>query len=199
MKTFLLILLGLSLGSGLTLIVLQERFIRERRRLLSLGESQRAKASQASLAVLTKQWEQKYQLQGEDLQACQGQLAALAANPPQAPETPQAAIEDAIPRPLHEQLLGEKAAEIDRLTAERDELSQQASQQTIRQQEEITELQGQIERFTNEISQLKRQVELMTDNDFLLLGQPGGHMLPGSVVRAFIKGQHRSQGSPQPR
>lgn len=193
MKTVLFILLGLCLGTGLTLIALQERFVRERRRLLSLGEAQRAKASQTALAVLTKQWEQKYQQQGEELQACQGQLTVLTTNPPQAP------AEDSIARPLHDKLLGERDAEIDRLTAERDELHRQTSQQSSQHQEEIDKLQGQIHGLTNEVTLLKREVELISDNDFLLLGQPGGHMLPGSVVRAFIKGQRKSQASPQRR
>jgi hypothetical protein len=188
MKTILYILLGLSLGAGLTLIVLQERFVRERRRLLALGESQRAKDSQAAMAVLNKQWEQKYQQQAEEMQACQAQLAVIEMSPA-VPGQAEIAL-----RQEHERLLLEKNAALDRLTAEQ----QSFRQQWAGQQEEIKDLQGQLTFLTGEIERLKGEKVLLTDDDFLLLGQPGGHLLPGSVVRAFIKGPHLPQTSSQP-
>lgn len=178
-KSILYVCLGLSLGSGLTLITLQERFVRERRRLLAMGESQRSKAAQAAVAVVNKQWEQKYQEQEEELHACQAQLAAAAEVNP-APIN----LEEFITRSEHEQLIAEKNAELGRLAAEHKTLTSHLT----RHQEEINELHGQIAFLTGEIARLEEERKSIPDDDFLILGQPGGHMLPGSVVRAFIKG-----------
>ena len=178
MKSILYILLGLSLGSGLTLIVLQERFVRERRRLLAMGESQRAKAAQAAVAVLTKQWEQKGQQQAEELQAYQAQLATVEESPtPIDPEEYLARIE-------HEQLIHEKNFELGRLVAEHKTMVNRLTEH----QGEITELHGQIIFLKGEITRLEEEKKRIPTDDFLVLAPPGGHLLPGAVVRAFIKG-----------
>lgn len=173
MKTFLYILLGLSLGSGLTLIAIQERFMRERRRLLAMGESQRAKAAEVAESILNKQWESKFQQQAEELQACQAQLATAGPCP-----TPGIDAEECVLRSEHEQLLHEKNLELARLTTENTTLVHHLDSH----QEKINDLHDQLAR-------LEEEKKLVPDDDFLLLGQPGGHLLPGSVVRAFIKGR----------
>lgn len=178
-KTSLFILLGLCLGSGLTLIALQERFVRERRRLLAMSESQRTKSAHAAVAVSTKQWEQKCQQLEEDLHAVQTQLAFAEANPP--PIDPK----EFVPRSEHERLIQEKNSELTRLTADHKMIASQLT----KDQEEINELQAQIAFLGGEVSRLERaKTDVSVDDDFLLLGPPGGHLLPGSVVRAFIKG-----------
>ena len=177
-KTILYIFLGLSLGSGLTLIALQERFVRERRRLLAMGESQRSKAAQAAVAVLNKQWEQKCQQQAEELQACQAQLAIVEASPPPNDH------EEVIARNEHERLIHEKNFELSRLASEHKNMTIHLASH----QEEIRELHGQITFLEGEIARLEDERKGLPDDDFLVLGPPGGHMLPGSVVRAFIKG-----------
>lgn len=177
-KSILFVCLGLSLGSGLTLISLQERFVRERRRLLAMGESQRSKAAQAAVAVVNKQWEQKYQEQEEELQACQAQLAATEVSP--APID----LGEFIARSEHERLIAEKNVELGRLATEHKTITNHLT----KHQEEIKELHGQITFLTGEIARLEEEKKRLPDDDFLILGQPGGHLLPGSIVRAFIKG-----------
>ncbi len=189
MKAILYILLGLSLGSGLTLIALQERFIRERRRLLGLGESQRAKDAQAAVAVLNKQWEQKCQQQADELEAYQARLAAVEASPP------PVASDEFIECSEHDRLIHEKNTEISRLAAEVKTIGSHLASHQV----EVGDLHGQITFLKGEIARLeeeKKHIEenkRIPDDDFLLLGQSGGHLLPGSVVRAFIKGHQDRQ------
>ena len=189
MKALLYILLGASLGSGLTLIALQERFIRERRRLLSLGESQRATATQAAVALLNKQWEQKCKQHTDELQECQSRLAA--AETPSETPSPIAHQDpgDLIDKNEHERLLHEKDVEVDRLAAEHKTMAHHLASH----QEEIKDLHGQITFLKGEIAKLEEERKHLpaADNDFLVLGQAGGHLLPGSVARAFIKGHKR--------
>lgn len=177
-KTILYVFLGLSLGSGLTLLALQERFVRERRRLLAIGESQRAKSAQAAVTVSNKQWEQKCQEQAAELRACQEQLAAVEAIP--APID----LAEYILRTEHERLIHEKNTELSRLAAEHKTIATHLSSR----QEEIKELDEHITYLKGEITRLQEEKKNLPDDDFLLLGQPGSHLLPGSVVRAFIKG-----------
>lgn len=177
-KTILYVFLGLSLGSGLTLIALQERFVRERRRLLAIGESQRSKSAQAAVTVLNKQWEQKCQQQAEELLACQTQLAAIEPSPPPIDLT------EFISRSEHERLIHEKNTELSRLAAEHKTMATHLASH----QEEVKELHDHISFLKGEISRLEEAQKSLPDDDFLLLGQPGSHLLPGSVVRAFIKG-----------
>ena len=177
MKAILYILLGLSLGSGLTLIALQERFIRERRRLLAMGESQRAKAAQAAVAVLNDQWEQKCQQQAEELGKCQAKLTAVEASPP---IDRDAFIECS----EHDRLINEKNSEISRLAAEIKTIGSHLANNQV----EVSDLLGQVTFLKGEIAKLEEEKRHIPDDDFLMLGQSGGHLLPGSVVRAFIKG-----------
>lgn len=179
MKVFLYILLGLSLGSGLTLIALQERFIRERRRLLAMGESQLAQAAQALAEAKEKRAEELGRLT-QDLAECRGRLAIADSRPPIDPE-------GLIDRDEHDRLLREREAEISRLATENLTLADHLA----RQQGESADLNGQITFLKGELGRVEAEKAARPDpdDDFLLLGQPGGHLLPGAVVRAFIKGR----------
>ncbi len=183
MKALLYILLGLSLGSGMALIALQERFIRERRRLLALGESQRATATQAAVALVNKQWEQKCKQHTDDLQELRARLEATETPGPLAPED----LENLVDKGEHERLLHEKNLALDRLAAENKALASHLANH----QEEIKDLHGQITFLKGEIAKLEEEKKHLpaADDDFLFLGQ--GSLLPGSVARAFIKGHQR--------
>jgi len=216
MKAILYILLGFSLGTGLTLIALQERFLRERRRLLALGESYRAKGDEA-LDELNKKWDQDCRQHREALQACQEQLTTLAAVPPSAPP------DEYISRLDHERLVQEKNTELSRLASDikgtadliegqRKEINELQGQIALlqgdiarregtdstapaeliaRHQQELDALHGQLAALQAEVSCLEktRTEQPPLNDDFILLGAPNGHLLPGSVVRAFIKGR----------
>lgn len=191
-KSILYILLGLSLGSGLMLIALQERFLRERRRLMTLGESQRAKAAQA-LDDTNKKWEQQLRQLTEELHGCQSRLATAEALP----------LTDAVglvPQDEHERLLRENTEQLSRLAEENRNLADHLAKYQGENQDlyhEIAELQGEIANLHGQLSTLQSEIATreakqktrLDDDDFVLLGQPGGHLLPGSVVRAFIKGR----------
>lgn len=184
MHAFLYVLLGLSLGAGLTLIALQERFVRERRRLLALGEAQRAKTAQ-TVDELGTRLEQQTKQHQEELRACQARLAAAEAAPATAP-----AREGGLEVSEYERLIEGKTVELNRLATENTALAEHLASHRA----EIKDLQGQVAflhgevtRLEGETARLAAEKEALPDDDFLLLGQPGGHMLPGSVVRAFIK------------
>lgn len=182
MKAFLFILLGLSLGSGLTLIALQERFVRERRRLMALGESQRATATQAAVALLNKQWEQKCKQHTDELEECRTRLAETETSPPAVPEERG----DVIDTSEHERMIHEKNLELGRLAAEIKTMGTLLTNH----KDEINDLHGQITFLKGEIAKLEEEKKRIPapDDDFLFLGQGRGHLLPGSVARAFIKG-----------
>lgn len=191
MKILLYILLGLSLGAGLTLIALQERFLRERRRLMALGESQRAKSHQV-MADANKKWEQQCQQLSEELQACQTRLTAAEAAPPMD-------TQGLVPQAEHERLIRENTAELSRLAEENRSLADHLAKYQGENQDlygEIAELQGEIASLHGQLTTLQGEIATLSaeqktslDDDFILLGRPGGHLLPGSVVRALIKGR----------
>lgn len=188
MKVLLYILLGLSLGAGMTLIVLQERFLRERRRLMAMGESQRAKAAQA-----LEDANQKCHQLTEELRECQARITDAETTP--APESA-----GLIPQDEHERLIRENTEELSRLAEENRTLADHLAKYQGENQDlygEIAELQGEIASLRGQITSLQGELAAleaekksqMVDDDFVLLGQPGGHLLPGPVVRAFIKGR----------
>ena len=204
LKIFLYILLGLSLGAGTTLIALQERFLRERRRLMALGESQRVKAAQA-LEEANNKWEQRVQQLSADLQRCQAQLTtAIATSPPIT-----TIVEQSVSNEL-EQLLQTKEGELNLLVAENQALSglqtkHLAEIDSLRN--DISHLQGKIEALRGEndalqeqnsllqaeIGKLKEQRQEPPTDDFIFMGdQSCRHLLPGAVARAFIKRRHES-------
>ncbi len=184
MKAILFVLLGLCLGTGTTLIFLQERFLRERRRLLALGESQRAKGEQAS-EELTRKWEEECELLRQELQGCQVRLAERvesAAVPP--PEDRPEMID----RHEHQRLIEEKNGELSRLAGENKSLADQC----LAHQREIDDLNLQISYLKDELVKAQAARNTLPDDDFLLLGgQAANHLLPGSVARAFIRGNPR--------
>ncbi|MDP2104729.1 MAG: hypothetical protein Q8J76_01950 [Desulfobulbaceae bacterium] len=189
MKALLFILLGLSLGIGLTLIAIQERFLRERRRLLALGESQRAKATQA-LDEQNKKWAQECQQYKDELSACKEQLTKREVPTLSSPEDP-------IHKNEHDRLIQEKNSELSRLATE----IRGAAELLGGRQEEINDLQGQIAFLQGEVTRLEEapREKTLPNDDFVLLGNTNGHLLPGSVVRALIKGRkeapHSASGS----
>lgn len=180
MTAILYILLGLSLGTGLTMIVLQERFLMERRRLLTLGESQRTKADHA-LDELNKKWANECREHIDELHACQEQLKKIEDLPP--PSSP----ENHIDRTEHNRLIQEKNSELSRLAAE----IKTAAKLLAGHQEEIHDLQGQIAFLQGEVTRLETAPPKtsLPNDDFVLIGSTNGHLLPGSVVRALIKGR----------
>jgi len=97
-----------------------------------------------------------------------------------------------IPREAHERLLQEKDAELSQLMAENSALAERA----INLQAETADLQGQLTYLHGEVARLDREIRATKDDDFILLAQPGGHLLPGSVVRAFIKGAKNKGRAP---
>lgn len=200
MKALLYVILGLSLGAGCTLIALQERFLRERRRLLALGDSQRAKADMAVDEMKAK-WEAECELLQSELQACQGRLAEaiLAAEAAkeavEESEVPVVATAgaDLVLRGEHERLIQEKNTELSRLAAENKSLAVHLQGQ----QEELTDLHGQIAYLKEELAKAQEAVatQVLSDDDFVLLAAKGsGHLLPGAVARAFLKGNPNFPG-----
>lgn len=180
MEAILYILLGLSLGIGFTLIGLQERFLRERRRLLALGDSQRAKADQ-TLDELNKKWAEECRQHKADLQTCQEELARIESAPPLPSK------QDHIDKNEHNRLIQEKNTELSRLAIE----IKGAAELLERHKEELDDLQGQNAFLRGEVARLEeaQKNKVLPNDDFVLLGNTKGHLLPGSVVRALIKGR----------
>lgn len=154
MTTFLYVVLGLAVGIGVTLIYLQERFVRDRRVLLAKGESEKVKSEQM-LHELDAHWQQKFN-------ACAAQLSDYEQRAPDLE-----AIEAA-----QEKFAAERAAWKENLEA---------------QLKQISELQGEIAFLKGENEKLQKDTANRPPTEDYLLLSPGGHLLPGSVARAFMK------------
>ncbi len=185
MTAILYIILGLSIGIGLTLIYLQERFIRERRLLVAMGESERAKSAKM-LKDLDESWEKSCAQYKENIEIYKERLENLAN------ETSPPAV-NAVGEELSEesqQRLAQLEAEVqdnDRKLAELQSDNNSLQKRLANHQQEISELQGELTFFKGEVTRLEvEQKGLPADNDFIVLAD-GGHLLPGSVARAFMK------------
>ena len=78
MTTFLYMVLGLAVGIGVTLIYLQEKFVRDRRQLLAKGESERVKSEQM-LQDSDSLWEEKYEACKKELSEYESRVPDLQA------------------------------------------------------------------------------------------------------------------------
>jgi len=184
MTAILYIILGLSIGIGLTLIYLQERFVRERRLLVAMGESERAKSAKM-LKDLDENWEKSCAQYKEDIEMYKERLENLAN------ETSPAV--NAVSEELSEesqQRLAQLEAEVQDNEGKLAELqsdNNRLQKNLASYQQEIKELQGELTFFKGEVTRLEEeQKKLPADDDFIVLAD-GGHLLPGSVARAFMK------------
>lgn len=167
MTAILYAILGLSFGVGLTLIYLQERFIRERRLLVAVGESERAKAAQM-IKDLDEQWERTCSKYKQEIEAYKQQLSDSQFSERLAELEEETRFKD---------------SKITELGKENDRLQKNL----VSYQKEIDDLQGELTFLKGEINRLEEErKKLPVDNDFIVFGE-SGHLLPGSVARAFIK------------
>ncbi len=191
MTAILYIILGLSIGIGLTLLYLQERFIRERRLLVAMGESERAKSAKM-LKDLDEQWEASCSQYKEDIETYKKQIedlnneisAVKVATPAEQLQS-YAIDQNQEPQPdiaKYELEAKNKDAKLKELTKGNEDLRKSLASY----QQEIKELQAELAFFKGEVARLEEEAKkLPADNDFIVLAD-GGHLLPGSVARAFM-------------
>jgi len=188
MTAILYIILGLSIGVGLTLIYLQERFIRERRLLVAMGESERAKSAKM-LKDLDEQWEKSCSQYKQEIAGYKQRLAQLNSK-----EIPLAGIRPGLKDEDSETISVERLAELEEETRFKDGKLTELEKDNDRLQKslagfqkEIHDLQGELTFLKGEINRLEdEKKKLPQDNDFIVLAD-GGHLLPGAVARAFMK------------
>ena len=210
MISFLYVILGFSLGFGVAIITLQERFIRERRRLIALNQAERVKNSESQSEDLQRIKAEKTACQ-EALEECR-RAAAEAARPeaPEREDSTQAATApeemepriDPQARERVEQLENELASARERLMAEeatrkilqdtKEHLEEDVvnlegethalKEEILRQKETITGLKGLIEDLESQLSVQKQKV--LEDS---IVVSPGNHILPGRVARALMR------------
>lgn len=154
MTTFLYMVLGLAVGIGVTLIFLQERFVRDRQRLLAKGESERVKSAQM-LHDSESHWQERLEECRMKLAEYQNQLPDL-----QAIEASQ------------EKFAAERTAWQEKIDG---------------QLQQISELQGEVAFLQGENEKLRKEQNEQPPSEDYLVFSPGGHLLPGSVARAFMK------------
>jgi len=188
MTAILYIILGLSLGVGLTLIYLQEKFIQERRLLEAMGESERIKSAKM-LKDLDEQWENscsKYKQEIAEYKQQIEQLNGTGMPPADITPGPENGVSD-----THSQArlaeLEEKIRFKDEMLTELGEKNDILQQSLTSHQKEINDLQDELTFLKGEINRLEEEKKDLTlENDFIVFGD-GGHLLPGSVARAFMK------------
>nr|MBF0221532.1 hypothetical protein [Desulfobulbaceae bacterium] len=163
MTTLLYILLGISVGIGCTLIFLQERFTRERRRILATSKAEREKATR-QLLELDEKWEAECEQYRQELAAAQTEAAGDNAAD-------------------SEQRILEKESEIAALTSE----NQQLQKSNAALQDQLTEAQSESDYLKGEIKRLEKEKSQIPADDFIVLSPSGGHLLPGSIARALMK------------
>ena len=183
--------MGLSLGVGLTLIYLQERFVRERRLLVAMGESERAKSAKM-LKDLDNQWESTCAQYKEDIEKYKMRLAEaqqrLEAREPDnnddSDDEAAAALAEAGER------INILAEELERVKAQKAEISTEERQKFQHDisvyQQEIKDLQAEITFLKGEVKRLQDAKKNQLPDDCIVLSD-SGHLLPGSVARAFMK------------
>lgn len=189
----LYIILGVCLGVGASLIYLQERFTKERRKLIALNEAEKAKSADM-LKRLDADWEEKTKADKEDILAKAARVQELeealeeADNRAKnlAQETPSTAHKDGgQDNELLIDLQGAmqvKETELKDLLRENQEISK--TLQTAYQ--EVKDLHGEITFLKGEVKKLEEtSKDQPSDDDFLVLG-PGNHYIPGSVARNLM-------------
>ncbi len=189
MNAILYIIMGFSLGVGLTLIYLQERFIRERRLLVAMGESERAKSAKM-LKDLDAQWETACAQYKEEIETYKTRLAeaqlVLEAREPDTDSDDKAATA------LAE--AGERinilTEELERVKAQKSGISAEERQKFQHDidvfQQETKDLQAEITFLKGEVKRLQEADNKQLPDDYIVLSD-SGHLLPGSVARAFMK------------
>ncbi|VAW42225.1 hypothetical protein MNBD_DELTA03-1290 [hydrothermal vent metagenome] len=184
--------MGLSLGVGLTLIYLQERFVRERRLLVAMGESERAKSAKM-LKDLDNQWESTCAQYKEDIEKYKTRLAeAQQRLEAREPDNNDDHDDNEAAAALVE--AGERinilAEELERFKAQKAEVSTEELQKFQHDisvyQQEIKDLQAEITFLKGEVKRLQDAKKNQLPDDYIVLSD-SGHLLPGSVARAFMK------------
>lgn len=191
MNAILYIIMGLSLGVGLTLICLQERFVRERRLLVAMGESERAKSAKM-LKDLDAQWEKTCSQYKEDIERYKAQLAEaqlmLEAREPDNDDSDDdeeaAALTEAGER------LNILAEELEQVKSQKSGISAEERRKFQHDislyQQETKDLQAEITFLKGEVKRLQEAGNNQLPDDYIVLSD-SGHLLPGSVARAFMK------------
>ncbi len=191
MVAILYIALGMSIGIGLTLIYLQERFIRERRLLVAMGESERAKSAKM-LKNLDEQWEKSCGQYKQEISEYKDQVKDLK----ETVSSKNASQNSTLANKRNKDAAKKLTEQEEKYRVKDDKLTEQQNKNYDLQKvlsnykKEINELQGEITFLKGEVSRKedeRQDVPLPLDDDLVMLND-GGHLLPGSVVRAFIKG-----------
>ncbi len=191
MSAILYIIMGLSLGVGLTLIYLQERFIRERRLLVAMGESERAKSAKM-LKDLDAQWEGTCAQYKEEIEKYKARLTEVqlileakgADNNDDNDDEAAVALTEAGER------INILTEELERVKSQKAGLSAEERRRFQHDisayQQETKDLQAEITFLKGEVKRLHEPDNNQLPDDYIVLSD-SGHLLPGSVARAFMK------------
>jgi len=186
MTAILYTILGVSLGVGVTLIYLQERFVRERRLLVAMGESERAKSAKL-LKDLDEQWEAECDHLKEELEACRRKIEEME----QDEGTKEViTVQDTEKITALGNEIKAKQEEYDKLLEENASLRRELAplrQQIQEQQSEIAFLRGEVDKLKKELTEKPATASLEDD---CIVFSKGGHLLPGSIARKLM-GQER--------
>lgn len=190
----LYIVLGLSVGVGSTLIFLQEKIIRERRKLMALSASEKAKAKEA-LKELDSRWEQATAKQKKEIEEATLKIAAL--------EKKEQDSEEKIVM-LEEMIANHgKGAGRDEISGEIDELKrnllegEEKLQGLLKERvglqgalaearKEVSDLYGEIDFLKGAVAKLESERKKWKDGDDYLVVAPGRYIIPGSVARSLM-------------
>ncbi|MFW8600125.1 hypothetical protein ACOHYD_01385 [Desulfobacterota bacterium M19] len=191
MNAILYIIMGFSLGVGLTLIYLQERFIRERRLLVAMGESERAKSARM-LKDLDAQWEKICEQHKEEIEKYKVRLAETQLRLESLEQDSDDDSDDKTAAALTE--AGERinilTEELERIRSQKSGISAEEHQKFQHDisvyQQEIKDLQAETTFLKGEVKRLQEVDKNQLPDDYIVLSD-SGHLLPGSVARAFMK------------
>lgn len=183
--------MGFSLGVGLTLIYLQERFIRERRLLVAMGESERAKSARM-LKDLDAQWEKICEQHKEEIEKYKVRLAETQLRLESLEQDSDDDSDDKTAAALTE--AGERinilTEELERIRSQKSGISAEEHQKFQHDisvyQQEIKDLQAETTFLKGEVKRLQEVDKNQLPDDYIVLSD-SGHLLPGSVARAFMK------------
>lgn len=145
MTALLYIILGAVLGVGLTLLILQDRFVRQRRLLVAMGESERAKSSQM-LHELDDQWKQESRQFRQKLKSYKNKLSIK-----------QVAPQEALSRVA---ILKEKMREKEEARLELEEAKNNLQNSLSDRRLEISEMQEEISFLKGEADRLSNEAEV---------------------------------------
>lgn len=170
MMAILYVILGLAIGAGLTFMYLQERLIRERRLIVTMGESERLKADMM-IKDIEEQCGKACAQYKEDIDGYKGRIESL-----------HAEFQQRITR------LEVAAQSKDVSLAELGEDNNELQESLASHKDEIKELRRELIFFKEEAARFeKKKGGVVVDDDSIVLAE-SGHLLPGYVVRALMKG-----------